>query len=273
MKKEKLQRGRICQYTLIRIPCNQGLGKAAQDTWGAETLHDIRRAGCAILYNTVQVLVKILNIGRGRKGIGASGARYNRVIMSLATIWPDVVSLATIWPTNCSPCMSRVLRSSRRPRTGEKRIHTFINFIPLVFEKVRGRQIDAADGDLSCERFAERPRCSTLLSLHIRGEIRHGIRGSCETIPMAVPRVDPQSRLQNGLSRAAVITKGPVVGGRDKSSSYKRVKGRSHTVEKRISMLPHKPHATSQPSRFSHTPRLSTDSAHNLSEYLHFGTA
>ena len=36
--------------------------------------------------------------------------------------------------------------------------------------------------------------------------------------------------------------------------SYKRVKGRSHTVKKRISMLPHKPHATSQPSRFSHTP-------------------
>ena len=45
--------------------------------------------------------------------------------------------------------------------------------------------------------------------------------------------------------------------------SYKRVKGRSHTVEKRISMLPHKPHATSQPSRFSHTPRISTDSAHS----------
>ena len=33
----------------------------------------------------------------------------------------------------------------------------------------------------------------------------------------------------------------------DMNSSYKRVKGRSHTVEKRISMLPHKPHATSQP--------------------------
>ena len=29
------------------------------------------------------------------------------------------------------------------------------------------------------------------------------------------------------------------------SCCYKRVKGRSHTVEKRISMLPHKPHATS----------------------------
>ena len=45
--------------------------------------------------------------------------------------------------------------------------------------------------------------------------------------------------------------------------SYKRVKGRSHTVEKRISMHPHKPHATSQPSRFSDTHRLSTDSPHN----------
>ena len=49
------------------------------------------------------------------------------------------------------------------------------------------------------------------------------------------------------------------------SRGYQRVKGRSHTstVEKRKSVHPHKPHATSQPSRFSHTPRLSTDSAHN----------
>ena len=30
-------------------------------------------------------------------------------------------------------------------------------------------------------------------------------------------------------------------------------------MEKRVSMHPHKPHATSQPSRFSHTHRLSTD--------------
>ena len=33
-----------------------------------------------------------------------------------------------------------------------------------------------------------------------------------------------------------------------RGSSYKRVKGRSQTVEKRIRMHPHKPHATSQPS-------------------------
>ena len=46
-------------------------------------------------------------------------------------------------------------------------------------------------------------------------------------------------------------------------SSYKRVKGRSHTVEKRKASHPQKPHATSQPSRFVHTPTLSTDAAHN----------
>ena len=45
--------------------------------------------------------------------------------------------------------------------------------------------------------------------------------------------------------------------------SYKRVNGRSHTVEKRLSMHPHKPHATSQPSRFSHTHRPSTHLPHN----------
>ena len=33
--------------------------------------------------------------------------------------------------------------------------------------------------------------------------------------------------------------------------SNNRVKGRGHTVEKRISIHPNKPHATSQPSRFS----------------------
>ena len=46
-------------------------------------------------------------------------------------------------------------------------------------------------------------------------------------------------------------------------SSYKRVKGRSHTVEKQINIHPHKLHAPSPPSRVSHTPRLSTDTAHN----------
>ena len=35
------------------------------------------------------------------------------------------------------------------------------------------------------------------------------------------------------------------------TSRYKRVKGRSHTVEKRKAIHPQKPHATSQPSRFS----------------------
>ena len=43
---------------------------------------------------------------------------------------------------------------------------------------------------------------------------------------------------------------------------YKRVKGRSHTVEIRNAIHPQKPHAISQPSRFSHTPRLRTNAAH-----------
>ena len=36
--------------------------------------------------------------------------------------------------------------------------------------------------------------------------------------------------------------------------NYKILKGRSHTVEKRNATHPQKPYATSQPSRFSHTP-------------------
>ena len=46
--------------------------------------------------------------------------------------------------------------------------------------------------------------------------------------------------------------------------SYKIVKGRSHTVEKRLNMHPHKPHATSQPSRLSHTYRPRTHSLPRL---------
>ena len=41
-----------------------------------------------------------------------------------------------------------------------------------------------------------------ILSIHIRDKITHGISDSCESLPMAVPRVDPQSHLQNGLSCA-----------------------------------------------------------------------
>ena len=40
--------------------------------------------------------------------------------------------------------------------------------------------------------------------------------------------------------------------GEDDCVTYKRVNMRSHTVEKRKSIYPHKPHASSQPSRFLH---------------------
>ena len=36
-------------------------------------------------------------------------------------------------------------------------------------------------------------------------------------------------------------------------------------MEKRISMQPHKPHETNQPSRFLHTHKFSTDSPHRSS--------
>ena len=58
--------------------------------------------------------------------------------------------------------------------------------------------------------------------------------------------------------------------------SYKRVKGRSHPAEKRISILQHKPHATSQPSRLSHTRMCTTLSFHasscgfNLAQFCNY---
>ena len=47
-----------------------------------------------------------------------------------------------------------------------------------------------------------------LLSIHIRDEMRHGISDTPESLPAAVPRVDPQDRLQNGLSCACFIDSG-----------------------------------------------------------------
>ena len=51
-----------------------------------------------------------------------------------------------------------------------------------------------------------------LLSIHIRDESRHGISDSCESLPMAVPWVDPQSRIQNGLSCAHSTDSGQIQG-------------------------------------------------------------
>ena len=51
-------------------------------------------------------------------------------------------------------------------------------------------------------------RGMSLLSIHIRDEMRHGVSDTRESLPAAVPRVDPQDRLQNGLSCACFIDSG-----------------------------------------------------------------
>ena len=51
-----------------------------------------------------------------------------------------------------------------------------------------------------------------VVSIHTRDEIRHGIGDSCESLPMAVPRVDPQSHFPNGLSCAHSTDSGQIQG-------------------------------------------------------------
>ena len=112
-----------------------------------------------------------------------------------------------------------------------------------------------------------------LVCFHIRDKSGHGISDSCESLSMALAREERPHRLRNGPSCACSTDSGqiqvqgnsmlfvpPASGGQ---GSYKRVKGKRHTVEKRKAIHPQKPHATSQPLRFSHTPRLSTDAANN----------
>ena len=48
----------------------------------------------------------------------------------------------------------------------------------------------------------------SLLNIHIRDEMRHRISDTPESLPAAVPRADPQDRLQNGLSCACFIDLG-----------------------------------------------------------------
>ena len=75
------------------------------------------------------------------------------------------------------------------------------------------------------------------------------IWGYCRS-RISVPDCIPRTRIAHAYGHVPIV---------DRSSSYKRVKGRSHTVKIRISMHLHKPrvthksHATSQPLRFSHT--------------------
>ena len=49
---------------------------------------------------------------------------------------------------------------------------------------------------------------NSLRSIHIRDEMRHGISDTPDSLPAAVPRVDPQDRLQNGLSCACFTDSG-----------------------------------------------------------------
>ena len=51
-----------------------------------------------------------------------------------------------------------------------------------------------------------------LLRFHIRAEMRHGISDTPESLSAAVPRVDPQNHLQNGLSCACFIDSGQFQG-------------------------------------------------------------
>ena len=61
----------------------------------------------------------------------------------------------------------------------------------------------------------------------------------------------------------------PCVRRRMPRKKKKVTKGRCHTVEKRLNMHPRKPHATSQPSRLSHTFRPGTHSPHNRYQHIH----
>ena len=70
-------------------------------------------------------------------------------------------------------------------------------------------------------------------------------------------RVTSRAQMSSLNSSCAALRVNQRPAGMHAHRSHKRVKGRSHTVEKRISMHPHKAYATSKPSWFSHTHRLS----------------
>ena len=138
-----------------------------------------------------------------------------------------------------------------------------------------------------CSRRGTRPACRPLPVVRRGKSVRRGRRrrGCLRTCgsgavrsrrgsgrPAGPPAVDPGRQTQDahlyallccrgsGLTPACIRDDvwGCVVVMRGAGGSYKPVTGRSHTGEKRISMHPRKPGATSQPSH-----RLTTDSPHN----------
>ena len=83
------------------------------------------------------------------------------------------------------------------------------------------RHVAAATGEGASECVTDRSTaagCSgrykrglqrwALVCFHVRGDIRHGISGSYESLPIAVPRMDPQNHLQKGLSCACLTGSG-----------------------------------------------------------------
>ena len=91
---------------------------------------------------------------------------------------------------------------------------------------------------------------------------RHLICAQCITIHSPQPSAHSACCGCHCLPRCDEAAVRRVVQALPVDYSYKRVKGRSHTVEKRKASHPQKPHATSQPSRFSHfllTPFRSID--------------
>ena len=72
-----------------------------------------------------------------------------------------------------------------------------------------GADSDAGGGTTAARGGAE-GRVLALLSIHIRDELRHEVRDTCKSVPMAVLRVDPQNHLKNGLSCTCFTISGQI---------------------------------------------------------------
>ena len=108
-----------------------------------------------------------------------------------------------------------------------------------VLEALQARTRGLTQQAVSCVGTA----CAALLMLSCRC-IVWSVRATCSVQTAVAGKLTTGSRPQSGRPRAWYTRH---------ASSYKRGKGKGHSAEKRLNMHPHKPHATSQPSRLSHT--------------------
>ena len=151
----------------------------------------------------------------------------------------------------CSMC--RLIFEAQPIMSYSQVLHRFLS-TPMPRLREHMCQRPAVNARLDCftrvnsslSRLPRSPTRRAVKAMHPRSA------GMCKLAPAQHPCVVTTAHAVDDY-RSILRSRGPLALPTANVSAYNRVKGRSHIVDQRVSMQSHKPHATSQPSLFSHT--------------------